>query len=437
MNEYFDSDENNRNFVIDDKENETSKTERMDTSLQEFKEFKAKTKNKSNLKTYIALVLASSLISSTAVGGALYSKFSKELKKQEALIQKADNYFAVDNFGNKSDNSSKAQDKVEKTALPEGSAVTEIAKKVGPSVVGIRMTVANPQSQFFGIDLGQSEAEGSDVIISSDGYIMTNYHVVEYADPKNNSSRNTTLEVFLPDDRQTKATFIGGDSKTDLAVIKIDLEDLPVAELGDSSQLQVGELAVAIGNPLGMEFAGSVTAGVISALDRKVTTDDKILNLIQTDAAINPGNSGGALVNSRGQVIGINTIKISVTGVEGLGFAIPINDAKPIIDQLIMFGYVKGRPFIGITGREITEIIAKQYGVPVGIFVMDVTVGSGADKAGIRSGDIIVSLADREGKTMKDLDEIKKDYKAGDKVNVIVVREGERLTLELVFSEER
>jgi len=294
MNEYFDSDENNRNFVIDDKENETSKTERMDTSLQEFKEFKAKTKNKSNLKTYIALVLASSLISSTAVGGALYSKFSKELKKQEALIQKADNYFAVDNFGNKSDNSSKAQDKVEKTALPEGSAVTEIAKKVGPSVVGIRMTVANPQSQFFGIDLGQSEAEGSDVIISSDGYIMTNYHVVEYADPKNNSSRNTTLEVFLPDDRQTKATFIGGDSKTDLAVIKIDLEDLPVAELGDSSQLQVGELAVAIGNPLGMEFAGSVTAGVISALDRKVTTDDKILNLIQTDAAINPGNSGGA-----------------------------------------------------------------------------------------------------------------------------------------------
>ena len=228
MNEYFDSDENNRNFVIDDKENETSKTERMDTSLQEFKEFKAKTKNKSNLKTYIALVLASSLISSTAVGGALYSKFSKELKKQEALIQKADNYFAVDNFGNKSDNSSKAQDKVEKTALPEGSAVTEIAKKVGPSVVGIRMTVANPQSQFFGIDLGQSEAEGSGVIISSDGYIMTNYHVVEYADPKNNSSRNTTLEVFLPDDRQTKATFIGGDSKTDLAVIKIDLEDLPV-----------------------------------------------------------------------------------------------------------------------------------------------------------------------------------------------------------------
>ncbi|NLX63828.1 MAG: trypsin-like serine protease [Clostridiaceae bacterium] len=432
MNEYFDLGENN----------ETSKTERADASLQEFQ---AKTKNKSSLKTYIALVLASSLISSTAVGGALYSKFSKELKKQEALIQKADNDFTIDNSGNysgknsdnNSANSSKDEDRVIKTALFEGSAVTEIAKKVGPSVVGIRMTVANPQSQFFGIDLGQSEAEGSGVIISSDGYIMTNYHVVEYADPKNSTSRNTTLEVFLPDDRQTKAIFIGGDSKTDLAVIKIDLDNLPVAELGDSSQLQVGELAVAIGNPLGLEFAGSVTAGVISALDRKVTTDDKILNLIQTDAAINPGNSGGALVNSSGQVIGINTIKISVTGVEGLGFAIPINDAKPIIDQLIMFGYVKGRPFIGITGREITEIISKQYGVPVGIFVMDVTSGSGADKAGIRPGDIIVSLADRNVKTMKDLDEIKKNYKAGDMVNVVVVREGTRLTLDLVFSEER
>ena len=328
MSEYFDSDENKRDFAFDENVKEADRNGQVDT----LHEVKVKTKNKSNLKTYIALVLASSLISSTAVGGALYSKFSNELKKQEALIQKSYNDFAVENsdnnsdknFENKSDNSSKDQDRIIKTALSEGSPVTEIAKKVGPSVVGIRMTVANPQSQFFGIDLGRSEAEGSGVIISSDGYIMTNYHVVEYADPKNNSSRNTTLEVFLPDDRQTKATFIGGDSKTDLAVIKIDLENLPVAELGDSSQLQVGELAVAIGNPLGMEFAGSVTAGVISALDRKVTTDDKILNLIQTDAAINPGNSGGALVNSRGQVIGINTIKISVTGVEAWDLQFPL-----------------------------------------------------------------------------------------------------------------
>jgi len=434
MNEYFDSGENNRNYEAEDNMKEISETEHTDIFLQESK---AKTKNKSNLKTYIALVLISSLVSSTAVGGALYSKFSAELKRQEALIQKAaDTVAAIDNSISSS-KSSKGEDNVVKTALAEGSSVTEIAKKVRPSVVGIRMTVANPQSSFFGIDLGESAAEGSGIIISQDGYIMTNYHVVEYADPKNNSSRNTTLEVFLPDERQTKATFIGGDSKTDLAVIKIDLDNLPVAELGDSSQLQVGELAVAIGNPLGLEFAGSVTAGVISALDRKVTTDDKILNLIQTDAAINPGNSGGALVNSKGQVIGINTVKISVTGVEGLGFAIPINDAKPIIDQLIMFGYVKGRPFIGISGREISEIIARQYGLPVGIFVMDVTAGSGADKAGIRAGDIIVSLADKEVKTMEDLDEIKKNYKAGDKVNVVVVRNGERLTLELVFSEER
>lgn len=429
MNEYFDSNENSYNYESDGNVEEVNSVEQVDTSQR----FEVSTKKKSNLKTYVSLVLATSLISSTAVGGALYSKFSGELKKQEALIQKAGIVSTINN----SNSSSIDRGGVIKTALAKGSTVTEIAKKVGPSVVGIRMSVANPQSRYFGVEMGQSKAEGSGVIISQDGYIMTNYHVVEYADPKNNASKNSTLEVFLPDGRQAKATYVGGDSKNDLAVIKIELENLPVAELGDSSQLEVGELAVAIGNPLGMEFAGSVTAGVVSALDRKVAADDKTLNLIQTDAAINPGNSGGALVNSQGQVIGINTIKISVAGVEGLGFAIPINDAKPIIDQLILFGYVKGRPLIGISGREITETIAKQYGMPVGIYVMDVTAGSGADKAGIRKGDILVSLADKEAKTMKDLDEIKKGYKAGDTVNVVVVREDGKKTLKLVFSEEK
>ncbi|AUS97386.1 peptidase S1 [Clostridium thermosuccinogenes] len=429
MNEYFGSYENSYNYESDDIVEEVNRVEQVDTSQR----FQVSTKKKSNLKTYISLVLATSLISSTAVGGALYSKFSGELKKQEALIQKAGIVSTINN----SNSSSIDRGGVIKTALVKGSTVTEIAKKVGPSVVGIRMSVANPQSRYFGVEMGQSKAEGSGVIISQDGYIMTNYHVVEYADPKNNASKNSTLEVFLPDGRQAKATYVGGDSKNDLAVIKIELENLPVAELGDSSQLEVGELAVAIGNPLGMEFAGSVTAGVVSALDRKVAADDKTLNLIQTDAAINPGNSGGALVNSQGQVIGINTIKISVAGVEGLGFAIPINDAKPIIDQLILFGYVKGRPLIGISGMEITETIANQYGLPVGIYVMDVTAGSGADKAGIRKGDILVSLADKEAKTMKDLDEIKKGYKAGDTVNVVVVREDGKKTLKLVFSEEK
>jgi serine protease Do len=391
-----------------------------------------KRSRKSSLGTYIALVLTTAIVTSATVGGALFTKFSNEMDKHTALIQSAGVVSTVNSIGTESANGN-----VVKTSLAKGSPITEIAKKVGPSIVGIRMTIANQQAGYFDDGLGGSKAEGSGVIISKDGYIMTNYHVVQYADTKLKSSSNTTLEVFLPDKRQAKAKFIGGDSKNDLAVIKIELDNLPVAELGDSSKLEVGETAIAIGNPLGMEFAGSVTVGVISALNRVVETEDKAMNLIQTDAAINPGNSGGALVNSQGQVIGINTIKISEAGVEGLGFAIPINDAKPIVDQLTIFGYIKGRPLIGISGKDITDVISKQYNLPVGVYVMEVTPGSGAEKTGIQKGDIIINLADKEVKTMKSLETVKKLYKAGDTVNAIVVREGKKINLKLTFSEER
>ena len=325
----------------------------------------ARHKKKSNFKTYISLVLATSIITSAAVGGSLYFKFSGDLQKQSALIEKAGIVADAGKIG--------AKGGILQTALENGSPVTEIAKKLGPSIIGIRMTVDTPQTDIFGQDSGSSQAEESGVILSQDGYIMTNYHVVSYADPKSGASDKTTLDVFLPDKRQAKAKFIGGDEQNDLAVIKVDLKGLPVAELGDSSKLEVGELAVAIGDPLGMEFAGSVTVGVVSALNRTVDVEDRTLSLIQTDAAINPGNSGGALVNSAGQVIGINTVKISVSGVEGLGFAIPINTAKPIIDQLMMFGYVKGRPLMGISGKDLTDTIAQEYGLPLGVYVMDVT----------------------------------------------------------------
>lgn len=325
-----------------------------------------------------------------------------------------------------------------KAGLVENSkSIAEIAQKAGPSMVGIRMTVATTLDRFFEARGQISRAEGSGVIISKEGYIMTNYHVVSNADPHNEDHKKATLEVFLPDKRQTNAKFVGGDPLNDLAVIKINLKNLTVAELGDSSKLKVGEPAIAIGNPLGLEFAGSVTAGVISALNRTVSVEDRTLNLIQTDAAINPGNSGGALVNSEGKVIGINTVKISVPGVEGLGFAIPINNAKPIVDQLIKYGYVKGRPLIGISGREITETMADYYNLPVGIFIVDVERGSGAAKAGIKKRDIMISLAGKKVETMSDVNEIKKAYKAGDTVKTVVVRGKRKLTLNLTFSEER
>lgn len=316
-------------------------------------------------------------------------------------------------------------------------SIAEIAQKAGPSIVGIRMTVATTLDRFFEAGGQTARAEGSGVIISENGYIMTNYHVVSHADPRNRDHQRVALEVFLPDKRQVKAAFVGGDPLNDLAVLKVNLKNLPVAELGDSSKLKVGESAIAIGNPLGLEFAGSVTAGVISALNRTISVEDRTLNLIQTDAAINPGNSGGALVNSEGKVIGINTIKISVPGVEGLGFAIPINDAKPIIDQLIKYGYVKGRPFIGISGREITEAMADYYDLPVGIFIVGVERGSGADKAGIRQRDILISLAGKRVATMLDVNEVKKAYKAGDTVAAVVVRGKRKIKLKLTFSEER
>lgn len=387
----------------------------------------------SNRKSFyktVALVLISCMLTSLLVGGGLYLKFSNDIK--QLTLQAA----MQTNGNNPNSNETASFDYAISLATESGSSVASIAKKVGPSIVGIRM-LTQGQRNWYLDEMVQSKAEGSGVIISSNGYIMTNYHVVQYADPRSASSKTTTLEVFLADKRQAKAKFIGGDPKNDLAVIKIDMNNLPAAELGDSSTLEVGELAVAIGNPLGLEFQGSVTAGVISALNRTVSVDDKTLNLIQTDAAINPGNSGGALVNSKGQVIGINTIKISVSGVEGLGFAIPINDAKPIVDQLMMFGYVKGRPFIGISGTEITDAVARQYGLPVGIYILEVTPDGGAAKAGIQKGDIILSIAGKDVRTMKEIENIKKNYKAGDRVDATVYRNGKKITLPLTFAEER
>ncbi len=408
-------------------------------------------RRKPRFLSYIAIILVTSLVSSFVVGGFLYGRFTSELDALKFSALNASLDAEKDTIGDiqqaqsadgaASNSASQTAtvlgtDNLVKTALPKGSDVTAIAKAAGPSIVGVRMTTSGTRQGYFGGSNSQS-GEGSGIIISKDGYIMTNYHVVSGADPKSGVSNRTVLEVFLPDGREAKAAFKGGDSKTDLAVIKIDLKNLPVAELGDSSKLQVGELAVAIGNPLGMEFAGSVTVGVISALNRMIEMDDKTLNLIQTDAAINNGNSGGALLNSQGQVIGINSVKIAASGVEGLGFAIPVNDAKPIIEQLMTYGYVKGRPFIGISGREISDTLAKYYNLPKGIYITDVTAGSGAAKAGIKTEDILTSMDGKTVETMKDLDRIKESHKPGDTVTVTVVRNNTKVNLKLTFDEEK
>ncbi|MGB4563407.1 MAG: trypsin-like peptidase domain-containing protein, partial [Dethiobacteria bacterium] len=241
------------------------------------------------------------------------------------------------------------------------------------------------------------------------------------------------------DGRSAAAKYIGGDKQNDLAVIKIDLENLPAAQLGSSSKLRVGEFAMAIGNPLGMDLAGSVTVGVISGIERKVEMENVADSLIQTDAAINPGNSGGALVNGQGEVIGINTIKIATTEVEGLGFAIPIDYARPIIDSIIAYGYVKGRPAMGISGTDVDERTARYYNVPQGVLIVDLVAGGAAARAGLQKNDIITAIDGQEVTSMSALKELLKQYRAGDQITVTYFRYRDRQsrTTRLVLDESR
>lgn len=310
-----------------------------------------------------------------------------------------------------------------------------VAKKVQPSIVGIK--VEYTVNSIFMNQQGTASAEGSGIIISENGYILTNNHVI------NSSSTSSYYEIgqankvtvhLYNDTTEYTATVVGTDEETDLAVIKIDKEGLTAAEIGDSDSVQVGEFSMAIGNPLGMQ--SSVTSGIISALNRDVTdSDGKTFKLIQTDAAINSGNSGGALVNSQGQVIGVNTLKVSATGVEGMGFAIPINSAKPIYEQLIQYNKVK-RPYIGIAGRDLDETTAKRNNLVVGIYVASVDEYSAAEKAGIKAGDVIIKADGQSIKTMTELNNIKNTHSIGDTMTVTVNRNGQEKELTLTLQEK-
>ena len=310
-----------------------------------------------------------------------------------------------------------------------------VAQKVLPSIVGIEVNYT-VSSMFFN-QQSTATATGSGIIISEDGYIITNNHVISSSSSSSyySISEANSIKVTLDgDETKYDATIVGTDSQTDLAVIKIDKTGLAAAELGSSSSVQVGEFAMAVGSPLGMQ--NTVTGGMISALNREVTdSEGKTFTLIQTDAAINSGNSGGALVNSKGQVIGINTLKVSSTGVVGMGFAIPIDSAKPIIDQLIQYNKVK-RPYIGISGRDVDSETAKRNNLVEGIYVVSVEEYSAAEIAGIKAGDVIVSADGQEAKTMNKLNEIKNKHQIGDTMTVVVNRQGTEKTITLTLKEQ-
>jgi len=326
------------------------------------------------------------------------------------------------------------------------SPATAIAEKVSPSIVGIKVTY---RIQDFWFGAQQSSGSGSGIIIRSDGYILTNNHVIEAAmESGTKIAQGASIQVILPNqtDQFYDAKVVGRDERTDIAVLKVDLSELPAVDIGNSDELKVGELAIAIGNPAGLEFMGSVTQGIISGLNREIQVGSgRPLKVIQTDAAINPGNSGGALVNSKGEVIGVNTVKISGSNYEGLGFAIPINTAMEIANSLISDGYVKGRPQIGVQiDTRYNEEMAETYKLPPGLLVKEVIPLSGAYNAGIKIGDIITEFNGVPVKTFDELETEKNKYKAGDVVKIKIYRiessdftRGQYLELDVTLSEDK
>lgn len=304
----------------------------------------------------------------------------------------------------------------------------QIAEKVVPSVVCIQNYQLGQNTQYTmggngaGAAAGSSgedstvnpTSEGSGIIATSDGYIITNAHVVDGA---------STIKVILSNGTKYEAKLIGSDSVTDLAVIKISATGLTAAEFGSSDDLKVADTVMAIGNPGGMEFNSSVTVGYVSALNREITNSETgyTMKCIQTDAAINPGNSGGALVNMKGQVVGINSSKIVATGYEGLGFAIPINTAQPILSQLEQYGYVKDRAVLGISGQFVDSMTARFYGLTTGFYVYSIT-SDYVTAAGIQKGDIITNIDDTSVTAESTITAAVANKKPGETVTLTVYR---------------
>ena len=301
-----------------------------------------------------------------------------------------------------------------------GLSLQEIYDRNIPSVVSI-------SSLYSG-----GSSTGTGVILSQEGYIITNCHVVE------NAQR---IEVLLSDGRTLQASLVGMDVVSDLAVLHVTAENLVAAELGDSTALRVGDTVVAIGDPLGIELRGTMTDGIVSAINRDVDVGGRTMNLIQTNAALNSGNSGGPLINCYGQVIGINTMKIgnsmSSSNVEGIGFAIPSTTVRDIVNQLIEKGYVSGRPHLGISGEGISDFYQFYYRLPRGLYITKVEDGSSAAEAGLEPGDILVSIDETNITTNHVLETALYAYAPGDTIQAVVYRAGKQYTVTLTVGEAK
>jgi len=309
---------------------------------------------------------------------------------------------------------------VENVPTQGGMSLQEIYDQNIASVVSITCTANNGSST------------GTGVIFQEEGYIVTNAHVVDGA---------VSLSVQLMDERVFPARLIGCDEISDLAVLFIEAENLTAATFGDSSKLRVGDTVAAIGDPLGLEFRGTYTDGIVSAINRDVNVSGRTMTLIQTNAALNSGNSGGPLINCYGQVIGINTMKIGTftnrSGVEGIGFAIPSTIVKDVVDQLISQGYVSGRPDIGLEGDALSSFYQHYYRLPAGLYITKVEFGSDAYIKGIEKGDIIISLNDSRIISMDQLKTFLYQCEVGQVVNAVIYRDGQQHRIELKLHEDK
>lgn len=403
-----------------------------------------------------AFVLAMVLVSGGSIG--VYEGIrSSNADNSSSIVASSDSSVAESSTGDSSSSkkSDSSQSWIQLASTNGSMSVADIVKKVTPSVVGVQSTFSssngsnnNPMNGyggFFGYgSQGNNGSQGmtgvgTGIIMSKDGYIVTNAHVIY--DDEYGYGEASSVQIQMSDEETTyDARIVAYDKEADIAVLKIDADNLTPAEFGDSSSCEVGEMVVAIGNPLGLQFQNTVTCGIISALDRKVTINDNTMTLIQTDTAINNGNSGGPLINSSGQVIGINSAKMSSTysgeaTVEGIGFAIPMSEAKSIVDDLINYGYVTGRPQLGISCQDVTEAVSQAYNIPVGAYIFSVTAGGAADQAGLQPGDVITGIQDQTISTTEELNAVKNQYKAGDTITLTYVRAGETKKVDVTLAE--
>ena len=419
------TDFNNFNENFDNQNNQQDFNSYNSDSVNEFS-YKPENKKKKGRKILTGIVAILSVVAvgtTSIVGYSLITGNGLGNDSSGSSLQTAQN----------NDDDTSSASSVDRSNLPsiiqlatpsDAMSIPDIVDKVSPSVVGISCMTSS------------GTVTGTGIIMSEDGYIITNAHVVDGAN---------TISVVLPssytdessgsESETIAAELVGADSQTDLAVVKIDRTGLTAAEFGTSSEIRVGEVSIVIGNPLGFDLANSVTAGIISATDRTLTIEDRTMNLIQNDASINSGNSGGPLINAYGQVIGITSAKVSSTYGEGLGFAIPIDEAIPIVEDLIQYGYVTGRPTLGISGENVTDVYSQYYDIPKGFFVRSVEEGSAAEEAGIQVNDIVIGIEGTLIESIEEFNEIKEEYQAGDQITVSVYRDGDIIDMEVILGE--